>query len=209
MRSEIRPLHSTHLPIWISIGAFSGKQIVLLNSKALSSLQPRMAARWQRSGGLTLVIQPLPPGADKECDVAAHVEKRKTNRRGLITLTFCFCLSRGSGWIYTILERPHRPSPTLPPPQFRQPSCARFTSVSSFPKGICNLCQVYRSMVVLHVGPSHWLWFLWRPKFQELPSTSREVPPGKSRFIETPSRKHASGLVPFPHIVLSHTWREL
>lgn len=40
----------------------AGKQMALFNSKALSSLQPRMGACWQRSGGLTLVIQPQPPG---------------------------------------------------------------------------------------------------------------------------------------------------
>lgn len=190
MRSEMRSLHMSHLQIWISIGAFRGKQIALLNSKALSSLRPRMAARWQRSGGLTLVIQPRPPprGADKECNVAAHVGKHKTNRRGLITLTFLFLfIPRFRLDLHNPgAPPPPLPSPTLRPPQFRQPSCARFTAVSLFPKGICNLCQVYRSIVVLHVGPTHWLRFLWRPELKELPNTSREVPLGESRFIPTP-----------------------
>lgn len=141
MRSETHSLRWTRLPIWISIGAFSGKQIALLNSKELSSLQPRMAAFWQRSGGLTLVMQPQLPPRGHERNAAAHVEKRKTNQRGLITLTFCLCLSRGSGWIYTILERPRYPPlqschHTLNSLRVRDlPQFLFFFS----PKGMCNL----------------------------------------------------------------------
>lgn len=79
------------------------------------------------------------------------LEKRKTSRRGPMALTFGVCLFRGFRLDLHNPGAPPAPPPPPPPPQFRQPSCVRFTPVSLF-RRICNLRQVYRSMVALQVG---------------------------------------------------------
>lgn len=96
-------------------------------------------------------MQPRATGRTKNATSRALVEKRKTNGRGPTALAFAVCLFRGFRLGFTQSRSALCPSPPPPPPQFRQPSCVRFTPVSLF-RRICNLRQVYRSMVALQVG---------------------------------------------------------
>lgn len=205
MQREMCSLHSNHLPIWNSIGAFSGNQISFIQRRCRHS-----GPEWLLTGNALVVWHWLsslgPRGRTRNATSLLMLKSTKQIAGAWSRWLFVF--------VYPEVQAGFTQSWSATPPRYRHHSldslrvrdlpqflyfqkeyviCGKFTDRWSFS----------RSGRLIDCG------FYGDPSFRNCPIPPERFLQGKARLFRRPSQKHVSGLVPFPLIVLSHTWREL